>query len=155
MEGALPKAQVVDNIRQVASNILPHGSIYIFMARVPEVMPVRIATGTCCCCSTNPLARQTISKNTYTPSCSAASICGSISVSMHILKMTGITARMPCFSIMLKKISNWYMSLKEEDRRILLLHWYRLMCGSYPVVYRESKAVYCRESITNEAYCFI
>jgi len=31
MEGALPKAQVVDNIRQVASNILPHGSkLYLY-----------------------------------------------------------------------------------------------------------------------------
>ena len=34
MEGALPKAQVVDNIRQVASNILPHGSkLYLYGSR--------------------------------------------------------------------------------------------------------------------------
>ena len=56
----------------------------------------------------------------HIPLWNRASTCGNTSVFILTLRMNGTIAHIPCSILMLNKTKNFYMSLKEEDRRIIV-----------------------------------
>ena len=98
----------------------PEEVLCIFMALVRVVTIIKTVIGTCCCCLTSRRRMPTISTNTHILLWNVDLTYGSTSAYTPIQRKSGMAALMPSFSIMWKKINNYYMNLSDEDRRIVV-----------------------------------